>query len=148
MAGRPKIGLLGIMQALYDEMLPGITERQAGYAKEVAIHLKGVAEVSFPGPAKSRAEIEDIVEGFEKEKLDGVMIVMLTYGPAMRATRALAETRLPLMLANIQPEPVVTPEWDMGDMTYNQGVHGAQDTANAIGEGRRALRSGNGGLAL
>ena len=40
MAGRPKIGLLGIMQALYDEMLPGITERQAGYAKEVAIHLK------------------------------------------------------------------------------------------------------------
>jgi L-arabinose isomerase len=130
--GRPKIGLLGIMQALYDEMLPGITERQAGYAKEVAIHLKGVAEVSFPGPAKSRAEIEDIVEGFEKEKLDGVMIVMLTYGPAMRATRALSGTRLPLMLANIQPEPVVTPEWDMGDMTYNQGVHGAQDTANAL----------------
>src|ERR671912_1337781 len=130
--GRPKIGLLGIMQALYDEMLPGITERQAGYAKEVAIHLKGVAEVSFPGPAKSRAEIEDIVEGFEKEKLDGVMIVMLTYGPAMRATRALSETRLPLMLANIQPEPVVTPEWDMGDMTYNQGVHGAQDTANVL----------------
>ena len=130
-AGRPKIGLLGIMQALYDEMLPGITERQAGYAKEVAIHLKGVAEGIVPGPAKSRAEIEDIVEGFEK-KLDGVMIVMLTYGPAMRATRALSETRLPLMLANIQPEPVVTPEWDMGDMTYNQGVHGAQDTANAL----------------
>src|SRR5918993_4216 len=119
-AGRPKIGLLGIMQALYDEMLPGITERQAGYAKEVAIHLKGVAEVSFPGPAKSRAEIEDIVEGFEKEKLDGVMIVMLTYGPSMRATRALSETRLPLMLANIQPEPVVTPEWDMGDIRVDE----------------------------
>ncbi len=29
---RPKIGLLGIMQELYDEMIPGITEHQAQYA--------------------------------------------------------------------------------------------------------------------
>jgi L-arabinose isomerase len=35
-------------------------------------------------------------------------------------------------LANIQPEPEVTPAWDMADMTYNQGIHGAQDTANAL----------------
>ena len=26
----------------------------------------------------------------------------------------------------------MTPAWDMADMTYNQGVHGAQDTANAM----------------
>src|SRR5205807_9813799 len=42
------------------------------------------------------------------------------------------ESRLPVCLANIQPEPSVTPAWDMADMTYNQGVHGAQDTANAM----------------
>ncbi|MCL6439584.1 MAG: hypothetical protein K6T51_13330, partial [Rubrobacteraceae bacterium] len=132
MTSRPKIGLLGIMQALYDEMLPGITERQANYAQEVASHLSEAADVRFPKPARSREDIEEIVELFEREKLDGIMIVMLTYGPAMRATRALANTRLPVMLANIQPEPHVTAEWDMGDMTYNQGVHGAQDTANAL----------------
>ena len=28
--------------------------------------------------------------------------------------------------------PAVTAEWDMGDLTYNQGIHGAQDTANAM----------------
>ena len=28
--------------------------------------------------------------------------------------------------------PAVTPEWDMADLTYNQGIHGAQDTANAM----------------
>ncbi len=39
---------------------------------------------------------------------------------------------MPVCLANIQPEPNVTPAWDMADMTYNQGVHGAQDTANAM----------------
>ena len=36
------------------------------------------------------------------------------------------------MMANIQPEPAVTAEWDMSNLTYNQGVHGAQDTANSL----------------
>ena len=30
------------------------------------------------------------------------------------------------------PCPEVTAAWDMADLTYNQGVHGAQDTANAM----------------
>ena len=34
MSDRPRIGLLGIMQELYDEMIPGITERQAAYAAD------------------------------------------------------------------------------------------------------------------
>jgi L-arabinose isomerase len=50
----------------------------------------------------------------------------------MRVARLLSECRLPICLANVQPEPSVTPTWDMADMTYNQGVHGAQDTANAM----------------
>ena len=33
---QPRIGLLGIMQELYDDMIPGITEHQAQYAAEVA----------------------------------------------------------------------------------------------------------------
>ena len=57
---------------------------------------------------------------------------MLTYGPAMRVARALAETRLPICLLNVQPVPAITPDWDMSDLTYNQGIHGAQDTANAM----------------
>jgi L-arabinose isomerase len=63
---------------------------------------------------------------------------MLTYGLAMRVARLLSESRLPICLANIQLEPNVTPAWDMADMTYNQGVHGAQDTANSmVRAGRR-----------
>jgi L-arabinose isomerase len=50
----------------------------------------------------------------------------------MRTVRALADARVPLLLANIQPERSVTAEWDMGDLTYNQGIHGAQDQGNAL----------------
>jgi L-arabinose isomerase len=36
------------------------------------------------------------------------------------------------MLANIQPLSSVTKDWDMELLTYNQGIHGAQDNMNAI----------------
>jgi L-arabinose isomerase len=129
---KPRIGILGIMQALYDDMIPGITERQAGYAAELARHLSDVGEFVPGRPVKSRSDAEEVMAEFEASDLDGVLVVMLTYGPAMRVARLLSQSRLPLCLANIQPEPNVTPAWDMADMTYNQGVHGAQDTANAM----------------
>src|ERR1044071_8472339 len=91
---KPRIGILGIMQDLYDDMIPGIAQRQAGYAAELAAALADVGEFVPSEPIKYRDDA--------------------------------------------QPEPNVTPQWDMADMTYNQGVHGAQDTANAmVRAGRR-----------
>ena len=129
---RPRIGLLGIMQELYDDMLPGITERQAGYLAELGGSLAAVADCVLADPARNRADAERGIEVLEAADVDGVLVVMLTYGPGQRIARALGQTRLPLCLANTQPEPNVTAAWDMADMTYNQGVHGAQDTANAM----------------
>jgi L-arabinose isomerase len=127
---RPRIGLLGVMQELYDEMLPGITERQGAYAEAIGSRLSAVADVHVAPPARNRADIDRTVHEFAG--LDGLLVVMLTYGPAMRVARALADSRLPVCLANVQPEPEVTAAWDMADLTYNQGIHGAQDTANAM----------------
>jgi L-arabinose isomerase len=135
---RPRIGILGIMQDLYDDMIPGIAVRQEGYAAELAAQLSSVAEFIPSKAIKYREDAERAMREFENADLDGVLVVMLTYGPAMRVARLLSESRLPVCLANIQPEPAVTPAWDMADMTYNQGVHGAQDTANAmVRAGRR-----------
>src|ERR1700728_5281562 len=131
-ARKPKIGILGIMQDLYDDMIPDIAARQAGYAREIAEHLADVGEFFPSEPGKYREDAERAMRQFENDDLDGVMVVMLTYGPAMRVARLLNESRLPILMANIQPERSVTPEWDMADMTYNQGVHGAQDRANAM----------------
>jgi L-arabinose isomerase len=129
---QPRIGLLGIMQELYDDMIPGITEHQAQYAATVADRLADVAAVSFTRPARNREDVESILHELLAQGVDGIAIVMLSYGPAMRTVRALLETPVPLLLANIQPERSVTAAWDMADLTYNQGIHGAQDQANAI----------------
>ncbi len=129
---KPRIGLLGIMQELYDEMLPGITERQGEYAREVARALGPAAEVIFGRPARNRDDVERVMRELQADNVDGIMIVMLTYGPAMRTVRALMDCRVPLLLANIQPDRSITAAWDMADLTYNQGIHGAQDQANAL----------------
>jgi L-arabinose isomerase len=132
MSGLPRIGLLGIMQELYDEMIPGITDHQTAYATEVAQRLAPVADVGFTRPARNQSDIAERIAEFVTEGVDGIVIVMLTYGPAMRSVRALQGAGVPLLLANIQPERSVTASWDMDDLTYNQGVHGAQDQANAL----------------
>jgi L-arabinose isomerase len=129
---RPQIGLLGIMQELYDDMVPGITDRQGAYAAEVAAALAGVADVTFLRPARNREDIEAITRELLDRGVDGLAIVMLTYGPAMRTVRALEDARVPLLLANIQPERSISADWTMDDLTYNQGIHGAQDQANAL----------------
>jgi L-arabinose isomerase len=129
---QPRIGLLGIMQELYDDMIPGITDHQADYARRVSERLSGVADVAFTRPARNRQDIEAISRELVAQGVEGIAIVMLTYGPAMRTVRALLEVPVPLLLANIQPERAVTPAWDMSDLTYNQGIHGAQDQANAL----------------
>jgi L-arabinose isomerase len=129
---QPRVGLLGIMQELYDDMIPGITETQGQYARQIADRLGEAVDVTFREPARNRQDIERQMRAFDDEGLDGVILVMLTYGPAMRAARALAENDLPVMLANVQPERTITEAWDMDDLTYNQGVHGAQDLANTL----------------
>jgi L-arabinose isomerase len=128
----PCIGLLGIMQELYDEMIPGITEHQAAYAESVASRLSDRAEIVFTRPARNRDDVESISRELVAAGVEGLMIVMLTYGPAMRTVRALLELPVPVLLANIQPERSVTANWNMDDLTYNQGIHGAQDQANAL----------------
>ena len=101
------------MQELYDDMIPGITEHQAQYAARVAERLAAVADVDFIRPARNREDVESITRELVGRGVDGIAIVMLTYGPAMRTVRALLDVPVPLMLANIQPERAVTAEWDM-----------------------------------
>ncbi len=78
---RPRIGFLGIMHGLYDKNQPKITQSQEKFAREVAAYLKDSADLDFPRAAKSREDIEEIMQGFSKNDFDGIMIVMLLYSP-------------------------------------------------------------------
>jgi L-arabinose isomerase len=113
-------------------MLPGITERQEKYARDICSVLSPSVDVRFPGAARDAGDIERIIQDFSSQGVDGILIVNLTYGPGLRLVNAFRDITTPLLLANVQPEVEVTTAWDMSDLTYNQGIHGAQDTANCL----------------
>jgi L-arabinose isomerase len=78
---RPRVGLLGIMQSLYDDMLPGIADRQAGYAADVAAALAPVADVEVSTPVKEPGDAERELADLSGRRLDGLIVAMLTYAP-------------------------------------------------------------------
>src|ERR1044072_3828628 len=80
-AALPRIGLLGIMQSLYDAMLPGITERQGEYARAIGAALEDVADVVVAPPVREREDAERAMRALADADLDGLLVVMLTYGP-------------------------------------------------------------------
>jgi L-arabinose isomerase len=132
MTKTPRIGLLGITQELYDDVVVGITDYQRRFGNELVSWFKDDLTLVYPGPAKNRAQIEQTMERFNQEGLDGIMIVMLTYAPSLWGVNAYRNNRLPLLLANLQPERTVSRDWDMNSLTYNQGIHGIQDLANCL----------------
>ncbi|ACL75395.1 L-arabinose isomerase family protein [Ruminiclostridium cellulolyticum] len=129
---KPRIGFLGLMQGLYDESQPELPKMQEAFAREVVEQLKDVADIDFPGPAKEREDIERYVKYFNDKEYDGIMIVNLLYSPGNRLIQAMKNNNLPILLANIQPLPDVTSNWDWILCTTNQGIHGIQDTSNVL----------------
>jgi L-arabinose isomerase len=129
---KPKIGLLGIMAGAYEPIFPGIIKEQEDYAKDVVRDLSDVVEMDFPRAATCRDDIENIVSYFNENKYDGILIVLLTYSPGMHIVPALRENRLPIAVAQIQPDQYVDTKWGEYELTKNQGIHGTQDNCNAI----------------
>ncbi len=129
---RPKIGILALMQGLYDESQPEIPANQTKYVNEVIAQLSDVADFEFPGLAKERPDTERIIKQFNDEDLDGVMIINTLYSPGLRIVQAFKKNHLPVLLANIQPIPKVEDYWNWSYLTTNQGIHGIQDTSNML----------------
>jgi len=129
---KPRLGLLGLMTGGYEPIFPGINDRQIKYAEEIVKTLEPVADVTFAGLGSDRAKIEEIVAGYNEQGLDGILIVLLTYSPGVYLVRALEQNNLPIAMAVVQPDQAVDDNWEELDLTVNQGIHGAQDNANAI----------------
>lgn len=129
---RPHIGILALMQGLYDESQPEIPANQTKYVQEVIQQLSDIADFDFPGLAKERSDIERIVKKYNDDDLDGIMIINTIYSPGLRLVQAFKKNHLPVLLANIQPIPKVEDYWNWSYLTTNQGIHGIQDTSNML----------------
>ena len=130
--GLPRIGVLALMLEAYEPIFPGITAQQTSYVTEVLESLSGVAVFTFHGLALNRAEIERLTAEYNRDGLDGILILLCSYSQGQYLVRAMQDNRLPLALALIQPDETVGDDFEEWELTVNQGIHGAQDNANAL----------------
>ena len=131
-AAKPKLGVLGLMTDGYETFFPGIIERQENFVRQVCCHLKDTIDFTFLGAGLNRNSIESIVKQYNAMDLDGILIIMLTYSQGSWIIRALQDNNLPIAMVVIQQAEEVGDDWEELDLTVNQGLHGAQDNANAI----------------
>ena len=130
--GLPRIGVLALMLEAYEPIFPGITAQQTNYVSEVLESLSKVATFTFPGLALNRAEIERLTAEYNRDGLDGILILLCSYSQGQYLVHAMQDNRLPLALALIQPDETVGDDFEEWELTVNQGIHGAQDNANAL----------------
>ena len=113
---------------------PGITERQAAYAAEVGAALADVADVEVgaagAGPRRTSSARCASFEARGPRRPAG-RDAHLRPGDA-RGARARRRRGCRSAWPTSSPSRRSRPTWDMADLTYNQGIHGAQDTANAM----------------
>jgi len=129
---KPTIGLIAIMHELYDESQPEIPVYEEKYVKEVIARLKDAVDIDFQGICKDRKLTEKYVRYYNDKEYDGIMVINLLYSPGLRCVQAFKNNRLPLLVANIQPLPNVTQDWNWSLLTTNQCIHGIQDTSNML----------------
>lgn len=128
---KARVGLLGLMLKLYDRY-PHIKPIMADFAKELSGVLSSFAEIHFPGICNTREQVDEAVSKFESEKVDLLMVVLLTYAPSHIALPALRKTKLPILIFNTQQAYSITVDSDP-DITFrNHGMHGVQDLANVL----------------
>ena len=130
--GKPKLGVLALMLEAYEPLFPGITSRQENYARSVLKEVAEAAEFVFPRAALNRQDIEELTAQYNRENLDGILILLLTYSQGQYLVRAMQNNRLPLALALVQPDETVGDDFEELDLTVNQGIHGSQDNANCL----------------
>lgn len=128
---KARVGLLGLMLQLYDRY-PHIKPAMTEFAGELVNTMSPYADVIFPGVCNTRQLVNEAIAKFENDKVDLMMVVLLTYAPSHIALPGLCKTNLPILIFNTQKEYAITQ--DSGpDVTFkNHGMHGVQDLANVL----------------
>jgi len=130
---KPRVGLLALTLELYEKLLPELRwQRERWLREKVLPALAAEADVQFDRAVFRREDVEAAVAAFESAGVDCLLVVCLTYSPSQIALGALARTRLPILLWNVQELDAVGSDFDGTKMVDNHGVHGTQDLASVL----------------
>ena len=130
MKRNPKVGLLPLYLALYDEVSPERRAEFLPFLDEVASRLgaEGI-DVVRGEICRVAAEFEGAVALFKREKVDLIVTLHLAYSPSLEAIYPLCATEIPILLLDTTMDEGFGTDVDSSRIMYNHGIHGVQDLA-------------------
>ena len=129
----PRVGILPLYLALYDEAVPGLRPGREAFARELTERLaaRGL-DVELARTCRVRREVEGELRGLESHGLDLLATLHLAYAPSLEAADPLAKCRLPLALLDTTEAAEFGLAATRDDMLANHGIHGVQDLASVL----------------
>ncbi len=136
----PRVGLLPLYLALYDEILPETRAAFTPLIEGVSRHLRqrGI-EVVHADICRIADECSTAIAHFEEKQVDGIATLHLAYSPSLESIGALSRTTLPLVLLDVTMDADFGCDVNPGRILYNHGIHGVQDLANLLVRRGRAF---------
>lgn len=130
---KPRIGLVGLTAELYKEKWPGLVDELEKFSCTLRRVCSAFAEVYHVSAAYTKEQVSNAFDRFNNEKLDGVILVFLSYSPSKIIEPVIARFQgLPILIWNTQKLCAIGANFSMDDMLYNHGMHGVQDLANVL----------------
>ncbi len=130
MSDQPKVGLIPLYLALYDEVRPETRPEVEAFADRVAERLgEGGLEVTAAPVCCVQDEVERAVADMTAAGVDLIATVHLAYSPSLESVDTLADSDLPLLLLDTTPAARFDEDATSEDMMLNHGIHGVQDLA-------------------
>jgi L-arabinose isomerase len=144
----PRVGLLPLYLALYDEQLPEARTDLAAFLPQVqaALEMQGV-QVTVAPICRVRGECARALHDLEASRIDLLVTLHLAYSPSLEAIETLCSTSVPVLLLDITPDLEFGREVNPARLMANHGIHGVQDLANLLCRRKRAFEIVAGHLA-
>jgi len=136
---QPKTGFLGLTLELYNRCFPELIVRLRDFAILLGGRLSERMDVVEEPVAFTRDDVDSAVARFEREDVDAIVIVLLSYSPSLISLPALLRTRRPIIVFNTQRLAGIDESFAAQDMIDNHGMHGVQDLCNVLSRHGRSF---------
>lgn len=86
-------------------------------------------------PSEISCKKEEFIKAinlFNKQDVDAIITLHLTYSPSLESVPVLARTRVPIIVLDTTQSYEFGPDREPGDVLYNHAIHGVQDFCNVL----------------
>ncbi|MCL4377559.1 MAG: hypothetical protein M1479_01510 [Actinobacteria bacterium] len=128
-----RVGLLPLYLKLYDDSFPGLRNEFTTFIEEIKGELISLElEVYVSSICRLKKEFQVTVDYFEKNNIDVLLLLHLSYSPSEEALPVLKETKIPIVFLDTTIKYEFSKNTEYNDILKNHGIHGVQDLCSVL----------------